>query len=190
MKVSPRFNVFRHDQLTLHSKRLRDMLGPLLSKGCSRTQSCAAILAITTTAWELSFKMHTSHLSFKIFFPETTAKFNSDSMIALGTTEDPHQLQCQQTRLNLVVTPVITLRDDRGTTIKVKNVCKADVLILTWRRWSYRSVVWFSNPASFGIPLQAVFLVALPFTLIVELLVTLPKALLSDDPTTCDSILT
>jgi hypothetical protein len=106
------------------------MLGPLLDRGNSRTHSCAAITAIATTAWELSLKMHTSHLSFKIFFPETTSKFNAHTMIATNSTEDPFKLQFNQTRLRLVVTPLVTLRDDRGRAILVKNIRMAGVILL------------------------------------------------------------
>lgn len=127
---SPRFNNFRNEQLNLHTKRLRDLLGPLLNTECARSQAGKELGTITVTAWDLSVKMYTSHLSFQVYFPDTTAKFNAATMVATDTDQDPVKLQIQQARLKLVITPVITMRDDRGTTIKVKNLRMANVVLM------------------------------------------------------------
>lgn len=130
MLASPAFSVFRRDQLNLHTRRLRDMLGPLLNSGCPRQQAGQELGVVAVTAWDLAVKMHTSHLTFQVYFPETTAKFSSSTMVATNSQADPLKLQIQQARLKLVVTPVITMRDDRGTTIKVKNLHVATVMLL------------------------------------------------------------
>jgi hypothetical protein len=130
MLASPAFSVFRREQLNLHTRRLRDMLGPLLNSGCPRQQAGQELGAVAVTAWDLAVKMHASHLTFQVYFPETTAKFSSATMIATNSQTDPLKLQIQQARLKLVVTPVITMRDDRGTTIKVKNLHVATVMLV------------------------------------------------------------
>jgi hypothetical protein len=67
--------------------------------------------------------MFTSHLTIHVYFPETATKFNAARMIGKDQPiADPVHLQTKQTRPNLVITPVITLRDDRGTTIKAKSL--------------------------------------------------------------------
>jgi hypothetical protein len=123
------FGNFRQEQINLHTKRLRDMLGPLLNRGCPRSQAGKDLGLIAVTAWDLSVKMHTSHLTFQVYFPETAAKFSSATMLPTNSTVDPLKLQLQQARLSLVITPVITMRDDRGTTIKAKNLHMASVLL-------------------------------------------------------------
>ena len=115
----------------MHSKKLRDILGPLLNHGCSRADAGRDLGAITIKAWELSVKMFTSQLTFQIYFPETATKFHAATMIAKDQPRaDPMHLQIRQTRLKLVITPVITLRDDRGTTIKAKNLHMSTVLTM------------------------------------------------------------
>jgi hypothetical protein len=129
--ASSNYQDFRSTQLSHHSKRLRDMLGPLLNQGCPRAEAGRDLGAIAIKSWELSVRMFTSHLTFQVYFPETAAKFNAATMIAKDQPKvDPMQLQIKQTRLKLVITPVITLRDDRGTTIKAKNLHFSTVLTM------------------------------------------------------------
>jgi hypothetical protein len=107
------------------------MLGPMLNDGAPRSQAGKDLGAIAVTAWELSVKMWTAHITFQVYFPETAGKFSQASMIAKDQPSvDSIQLQVQQTRLKLVITPVITLRDDRGTTIIVKNLHPSHVLTM------------------------------------------------------------
>jgi hypothetical protein len=125
------YQSFRSLQLNYHTKRLRDMLGPLLNTNTQRAEAGRDLGAIAVKAWELSVKMHTSHLTFQVFFPETASKFNAATMIAKDQPNvDAMQLQIHQTRLKLVITPVVTMRDDRGTTIKAKNLHHSTVLTM------------------------------------------------------------
>lgn len=128
---SPTFATFRTDQLNIHTKRLRDMLGPMLNDGCDRSQAGKELGIIAVKSWDVAIKMYTSHLSFQIYFPETTAKFNASNMVATDVRADSVKLQLLQAPLELVITPVVTMRDDRGTTIKVKNLHMASVLVTT-----------------------------------------------------------
>ena len=62
---------------------------------------------------------------------ETASKFNAATMISKDQPNvDAMQLQIHQTRLKLVITPVVTMRDDRGTTIKAKNLHHSTVLTM------------------------------------------------------------
>jgi hypothetical protein len=128
---SPNFGTYRQEQLKFHTKRLRDILGPLLNADCARAQAGKELGTIAVTAWDLSVKMYTSQLTFQIYFPETTAKFSAATMVARDSEVEPLKLQIQQVRLKLVVTPVITMRDDRGTTIRAKNLHMSNVLTMT-----------------------------------------------------------
>lgn len=116
--------------LGFHSKRLRDMLGPILNDDADRKQAGRDLGHVASTAWKLSENMWTSHLTFQVYFPETAAKFSAATMIAKDSKLEPMQLQIKQARLKLVISPVVTLRDDRGTTIKVKSLHHATVLTM------------------------------------------------------------
>ncbi|KAG0648949.1 hypothetical protein D0Z07_4805 [Hyphodiscus hymeniophilus] len=128
---SKNFQSFRAQQLGVHTKALRDMLGPLLDDGVTRASAGVDLGAIAVLSWDLSCKMHTSRLTFQIYFPETNGKFTAATMEHKDMTNaDPLQLQIEQVRLKLVITPVITMRDDRGTTIRAKNIHSAMVLLM------------------------------------------------------------
>jgi hypothetical protein len=125
------YRSFRAKQLGVHTKALRDMLGPLLDNGVARASAGSDLGAIAVLSWDLSCKMHTARLTFQIYFPETAGKFTAATMKAKDQTNvDPMKLQVEQTRLKLVITPVITMRDDRGLTIKAKAIHSANVLLM------------------------------------------------------------
>ena len=129
--ATPVYTDFRAAQLASLSKRFRDIVGPLLNNGSPRSTAGMDLGAIMVKAWELSLSMHTSHLTFQVYFPETATKFNAATMTAMDCPRvDPMQLQIKQTRFKLVITPVITMRDDRGTTIKAKNLHVSTVLTM------------------------------------------------------------
>ncbi|PBP27504.1 hypothetical protein BUE80_DR001761, partial [Diplocarpon rosae] len=122
---------FRKASLAIHSKRLRDILGPMLNDYSLRSTAGSDLGAVILKAWDLSVNMNTSQLTFQIYFPETAQKFNASTMIAKDKNYiDPMSLQIKQARLKLVITPVVTMRDDRGTTIRAKNLHKSTVLTM------------------------------------------------------------
>ncbi|KAE8451495.1 hypothetical protein EG329_003568 [Mollisiaceae sp. DMI_Dod_QoI] len=122
---------WRSSQLHYHAKQLREILEPVLNTHCDRSEAGKALGVLVIRAWDHSAKMFGAPLTFQVYFPETNSKFSATSMFA---KDQPHadqmQLQIRQTRLKLVITPVVTLRDDRGTTIKAKNLHLATVLTM------------------------------------------------------------
>lgn len=106
------------------------MTGPLLNGNCDRRPAGHELALLVVTAWELAVKMNTERITFQIYFPATADKFSASTMTAKDTNVSAMQLQLQQCRLKLVITPVVTIRDDRGLTIMAKNILSADVLIM------------------------------------------------------------
>lgn len=126
------FAEFRSSRLNHHTKQLRDMLGPLLNNHISRSDAGKQLGRLAAKAFDICTSLHTSFLTFQVYFPETSTKFNAATMVAKDQAGmDPMQLQLAQIRLKLVITPVVTMRDDRGTTIRAKNLHKAHVLTMT-----------------------------------------------------------
>ncbi|RDW74991.1 hypothetical protein BP6252_06133 [Coleophoma cylindrospora] len=126
----PGYRKYRNEQLEHHGKKLRKMLGGLLNNNVVRSSAGTDLGAIATFAWDLSAKMNTAHFTFVTAFFETTSKFSAATMTTKDTlSRDPMQLQLSGARLKLVITPNITIRDDRGASIKVKNLHKSNVLV-------------------------------------------------------------
>lgn len=125
------FEGFRNARILHHIKQLRDMLGPLLNIHIPRSEAGKSLGNLVAKAFDTSISLHTSSLTFQIYFPELSVKFNPATMVARDMdTTNVAQMQLSQLRLKLVITPVVTLRDDHGTTIRVKNLHKAQVLTM------------------------------------------------------------
>ncbi|KAI9734188.1 MAG: hypothetical protein M1818_006605 [Claussenomyces sp. TS43310] len=126
------FLAYRAHRLSQHTKELRGLLGPLLNKNVARADAGRDIGGMTVHAFDLSVRMHTSGWSFQFIFPECASKFGSTSMICRDSsiTDTPLDLQIRQARLKLVITPVVTMRDDRGLSIRVKQLHCANVLTM------------------------------------------------------------
>ncbi|KAJ5050631.1 uncharacterized protein L3040_002507 [Drepanopeziza brunnea f. sp. 'multigermtubi'] len=127
----PTWDLFRKSQLATHSKALREILGPMLDNNSLRSVAGGDLGAIIIKAWEISVSINSSKLTFQVYFPETAQKFSAATMISKDKHYvDPMTLQIKQVRLKLVITPVVTMRDDRGTTIRAKNLHRANVLTM------------------------------------------------------------
>ena len=128
---SPNWGVYRLDGIKRHGQQLRDILGPMLNDGANRSQAGGDLGTIAHEAWDVSQALNTAQVTFQVYFPETASKFTASTMIAKDKMDrNPMSLQIAHTRLKLVITPVITMRDDRGTTIKAKNLHYATVLTM------------------------------------------------------------
>lgn len=129
---SEEYPPFRSAVLDKHTKNLRALLGPMLNLGVARANAGRDLGAIVVNAFDISTKLFTSSYSFVIMFPKCGDKFQYASMICRDSSHsiDPLSLQIKQYRLKLVITPIITLRDDRQLTIKVASVQYANVLVM------------------------------------------------------------
>ncbi|RDL39722.1 uncharacterized protein BP5553_04062 [Venustampulla echinocandica] len=128
---APDYQRFRSDQLTVYSKRFRQVLGPMLDDSIHLGEAGRDVGVIVTATWELAAKLYSAPLTFQIKFPPTASRFSTANMIAKNRPyQDALQLQISQARLKLVITPIATLRDDRNTTIKAKNLHRSLVLTM------------------------------------------------------------
>lgn len=122
---------YRAYKLAEHTKALRTLLGPVLDKGAARASAGREIAAIVVSAFELAQKMHTSSWAFSSHFPECGTKFIESGMDCRNRgKETAMNLQLRQARVKLSMTPVITMRDDRGVAIRVKQLAPAYVLCM------------------------------------------------------------
>lgn len=125
------YGIFRDGQIEYHSTELRNRLGLLLDENTDRNQSRSGVRAIVANAWDLSEAMNVSRIQFPVNYPDTAGKFVAATMVAKDRQDvDPMQIQIHQTRLKLIISPCITLRDDRGLTIVAKNLVNATVLLM------------------------------------------------------------
>lgn len=110
------------------------MLAPILLEesdgGPNLEEADEALRNMIEKAWAISAKMFTSRSTFEFRFPEAGARFNTQTMVAVAPNIDPHVLQAEHWRVQLVITPVITVRNDTGATISVASITNAHVICM------------------------------------------------------------
>ncbi|KAI6245714.1 hypothetical protein HI914_06019 [Erysiphe necator] len=127
------YDLLRSMRLNQHSNSLRGILGSFLNEDCDFASAGRDLGAIVALSFDLCARIHSSALTFQILFPNlTTTKFNASTMIVRDKILiKPLALHhIAMTRLKLVISPMVTLRDDRGTTIKAKSLQLATVLTM------------------------------------------------------------
>ncbi len=122
---------FRVHCLSTHTHNIRAIVGPFLNEGVSRSTAAREIGAVISMAFDLSARIFTSEQTFVMTFPKCGSRFLHTSMICVDPTinESPLDIHVRQVVLKLVITPTITMRDDRKMSITVRSLQNSDVLI-------------------------------------------------------------
>ena len=128
--TDPDFPSFRQRKESFHQQRLKTIVGPLMDGSASRSDAGYDLHNIAATALQISANMFQSRLSFQFVWNDTCTKFTADSHIAKETAVDAVTLQMRQWRLKLVITPGVTIRDDRGMSIVPRRVLRSEVLVM------------------------------------------------------------
>lgn len=122
---------FRQSRLDYYARELSYLTWPILKLTIDSTRCGKDMAAIVQLAWEIAEEQLTSGFTFQTTFPEENSKFSEASMSAKDHPHDnPKKLQIEQWRIKLTITPVITLRSDRGAAIIAKNLFNAIVLLM------------------------------------------------------------
>ncbi|KAK1674312.1 hypothetical protein BDP55DRAFT_746233 [Colletotrichum godetiae] len=129
-----RYDAYRNHRIEYFQAELREMLSPLLlpeSEGGPDLERADEVLRqMCEKAWSISAKMFTSRWTFEFRFPHTGARFNTGTMVGIAPNIGPQLLQAEHWRVQLVVTPVITVRNDTGTSISVASITSAHVICM------------------------------------------------------------
>ncbi|KAK7948597.1 uncharacterized protein PG986_009483 [Apiospora aurea] len=129
---SPEGNDFRDRSVTKHVNILSTILRPM--RNCTTDDQAAqkALRIVINNAWTVTCKLWTSCMTAHFFFPETGSKFSNGQMRPMNHLEiPPEQLQYSQWRVMLVVSPTLSLRDDRNPeSLRTHELMKADVLVM------------------------------------------------------------
>lgn len=105
-------------------------LQPLMNTFYSAADAVQDLEQVIDSAYEISFKILTSRLTFDFRFPEIGSRFSSQSMLPIWPPTDPLELQAKHWRVALVTTPVVTCRNDTGSNISAHSVSLADVFCM------------------------------------------------------------
>ncbi len=128
--MDSRFQEFRQFKINHHVDRVKMIVGPMLPTTKTRNESQYDLHNLVSQAMELSAVMFESRRRFDFTWNSTCTKFSAEHHSSLDSSLPPIQLQVNQWRLKLVVTPGITLRDERNPNIS-RRVLKSDVLVMS-----------------------------------------------------------
>ncbi|KAM0465198.1 hypothetical protein ACHAPV_002194 [Trichoderma viride] len=105
-------------------------LQPLMNTFYNAADAIQDLEQVIDSAYEISFRILTSRLTFDFRFPEIGSRFSSQSMLPIWPPTDPLELQAKHWRVALVTTPVVTCRNDTGSNISAHSVSLADVFCM------------------------------------------------------------
>ncbi|KAK8129885.1 hypothetical protein PG999_002265 [Apiospora kogelbergensis] len=129
---SPEGPHFRDREVTKHVNILSQILRPM--RNCTTDDQVAhkALRVIINYAFLVTSKLWTSSMTIHYFFPDTGSKFSHGQMRQMNHMEIPaEQLQYSQWRVMLVVSPTLSLRDDRNNdSLRTHELMKSDVLVM------------------------------------------------------------
>ncbi|TDZ33684.1 hypothetical protein C8034_v002087 [Colletotrichum sidae] len=129
-----RYDAYRAHRIEYFQAELREMIAPLIPSesdgGPNLNEADEQLRIMVEKAWSISAKMFTSRWTFDFRFPDAGARFNTHMMVAVAPNIEPTVLQAEHWRVQLVVTPVITVRNDTGASISVASITKAHVICM------------------------------------------------------------
>lgn len=123
---------FRDRSVARHVAMLMEILKPMRSCSIDDETARKALTVVINAAWTITTRIWTSGMTLHYYFPETGSKFAYGTMRSINYTDTPSdQMQYQQYRIMLVVTPTLSLRDDRDMDrLRTHELLKSDVLVM------------------------------------------------------------
>lgn len=107
---------------------MQGLAAPLINAGSEARLVSIGLHAIAERAWNISARMLRSRLTFNFIFPDAATRFSASSMTAVYCDRDPAELQTGHWRVRLVVSPVVTARNNTGASLSVFALMPAEVI--------------------------------------------------------------
>ncbi|TGJ80449.1 hypothetical protein E0Z10_g8319 [Xylaria hypoxylon] len=132
--MSKEVSEFRRRTVDRHASIISALLDPCRSQGTSVDTAQKSLRIMVAACWDISIKVWSSGKTLHYVFPECANKFSPGTMEALNghhMATSPEELVNSQCRVSLVVTPTMTLRDDRDAArMQCFAIHKAQVLVM------------------------------------------------------------
>ncbi|KAI1750168.1 hypothetical protein F4782DRAFT_548832 [Xylaria castorea] len=132
--MSREVSEFRKRTVDRHANIMSALLDPCRAQGTSVDTAHKSLRIMVAACWDISIKVWSSGKTLHYVFPECANKFSPGTMEALNghhMASSPEDLVTSQCRVSLVVTPTMTLRDDRDAArMQCYAIHKAQVLVM------------------------------------------------------------
>ncbi|KAI2473504.1 hypothetical protein F4781DRAFT_442117 [Annulohypoxylon bovei var. microspora] len=132
---NPKMAQFKTETITRHTQILTGILHPLRAASVAEKDAYASLRTLVTLGWDISAKVWTSSITLSYSFPPCGTKFAEGTMAAVNIdafgTESPAELQFLQARVSFVVSPSLSVRDDReGAKSGIFGIGKAEIVAM------------------------------------------------------------
>lgn len=125
---------FRRRTVDRHANIMGALLDPVRSQSVSAEEAQKSLRIMVAACWDISIKVWSSGKTLHYVFPECAAKFSPGTMEPLNAHHlgaTPEELVASMCRVSLVVTPTMTLRDDRDSArMQCHAIHKAQVIVM------------------------------------------------------------
>ena len=122
---------FHKAKIEYITKLLMGSLESVLSTTADASEAFQRLEDVAHRGFDISAKLLTSRLTFDFRFPEIGSRFSAQSMTALWPTDmAPTDIQARHWRIAMVMTPVVTCRNDTGHNISAHSVTGAEVVCM------------------------------------------------------------
>ncbi|KAI0455077.1 hypothetical protein F5B21DRAFT_524036 [Xylaria acuta] len=132
--MSREVSEFRKRTVDRHANIMSALLDPCRAQGTSVDVAHKSLRIMVAACWDISIKVWSSGKTLHYVFPECANKFSPGTMEALNghhMASSPEDLVTSQCRVSLVITPTMTLRDDRDAArMQCYAIHKAQVLVM------------------------------------------------------------
>ncbi|KAI0205698.1 hypothetical protein F4808DRAFT_472332 [Astrocystis sublimbata] len=132
--MSKEVSEFRKRTVDRHANIMSALLDPCRAQGTSVETAHKFLRIMVSACWDISIKVWSSGKTLHYVFPECANKFSPGTMEALNghhMAASPEELVASQCRVSLVITPTMTLRDDRDAArMQCHAIHKAQVLVM------------------------------------------------------------
>lgn len=131
---SPGFDAFQSNVINGHSVNLAQILKPMRSCKLPEDDVLKAVRCMVDVAFTISCKVWSSSVTLNFSFPECGVRYAFGTMHAFNANHmgipDERILQFNHYRVSFIMSPTLSVRDDRGITSKTSGIRKADVLVM------------------------------------------------------------
>ncbi|KAI1084020.1 hypothetical protein F5B20DRAFT_576961 [Whalleya microplaca] len=130
----PGMSEFRATTIDYHAKMLSEILRPLRSRSVTDEEVLKSLRIMVSVTWDISSKIWITGMTVHYTFPECGYKFASDTMDAINGSrfeQEGNLLHQDQLRISFVMSPVLTLRDERADgRVRAHNLRKAEIIAM------------------------------------------------------------
>ncbi|OTA88805.1 hypothetical protein M434DRAFT_120991 [Hypoxylon sp. CO27-5] len=132
--LAARMTEFRENSINYHAQVLSEILKPLRAMSVQDDAAFKSLRIMVAGTWDISSKVWMSGMTLHFLFPDCGCKFTDPTMKAINLEQfqaSAAELQHLQARVCFVISPSLTVRDERDENNMIcQHIRKSEVIIM------------------------------------------------------------